>query len=147
MKRAKRIPACDVFVLMAAILTLATAADASAAEHTKDSLETVRKNIEGKKAVLLDVREQREWDAGHLKWASLLALSELREKGDSKDFADELAKKFPKKKIIYCHCRSGGRVLPASDILKQMGYDVRPLKAGYQKLIEAGFPKAKPQKP
>jgi rhodanese-related sulfurtransferase len=66
-------------------------------------------------------------------------------KGES-DFAKEVAKLLPKDKIVYCHCRSGGRVLPATDILKELGYDVRPLKAGYSQLLEAGFPKA-PEKP
>ena len=37
-----------------------------AAEHTKDSLETVKERLKDKSAVLLDVREQKEWDEGHL---------------------------------------------------------------------------------
>jgi rhodanese-related sulfurtransferase len=49
----------------------------------------------------------------------------------------------PKDKIIYCHCRSGRRCLTAADILKKQGYDVRPLKAGYEDLLKAGFPQAK----
>ncbi len=117
----------------------------TAAEHTKDSIETVKKNLTEKKALLIDVREQREWDAGHLKWASLVPLSKLRTGADQKEFANELAERLPKEKIIYCHCRSGGRVLPASDILRKLGYDIRPLKHGYENLLEAGFPKAKDQ--
>lgn len=144
MKRANKIVGRRLFVSIVAIAALMMATVSSAAEHTKDSLETVKKNLDEKKAVLLDVREQREWDAGHLAWAALLPLSNLREKAESKDLANELRDKLPGDKIIYCHCRSGGRVLPASDILKRFGYDVRPLKAGYQNLLEAGFPKAKP---
>ena len=55
--------------------------------------------------------------------------------------AKQLAKVLPKDKVIYAHCRSGGRCLVAADILKQQGYDVRPLKQGFKDLIEAGFPK------
>ena len=110
--------------------------------HTVDSLESIKKRIADKKAVLIDVREQREWDAGHLSVAVLTPLSDLRAgDGDSK-YAKQLAKKLPKEKIIYCHCRSGGRVLSAAPILKKLGYDIRPLKAGYSDLLEAGFKKA-----
>ena len=46
----------------------------SAQEHTKDSLDTIKARLVDKKAVLIDVREQLEWDAGHLKDAKLLPL-------------------------------------------------------------------------
>ena len=99
--------------------------------HTKDSFELIQKRIAAKEAILIDVREQDEWDSvGHLQVAVLVPLSELKA-GD--------VKKLPKDKIIYCHCASGGRVMPASAILHKLGYDVRPLKAGYDDLLEAGF--------
>ena len=102
--------------------------------HTSDSLEDVARLLEGKTAMLIDVREQNEWDAGHLKQASLVPLSKLRE-ADANDGKIEL----PKDKIIYCHCRSGGRVLVATEILKRKGYDIRPLSSGFSKLVENGF--------
>jgi len=108
------------------------------AEHTKDSLETVKKNLDARKAVLVDVREQIEWDDGHVRGAVLLPLSKLKSDLDPK----ELAKTMPKDKVIYAHCASGRRCLSAADILKKQGYDVRPLKQGFKDLIEAGFPKA-----
>jgi phage shock protein E len=108
-----------------------------AAEHTKDSLDTVKKAVADDKAVLLDVREKGEWDDGHLRDAKFLALSELR---GAK--ADDVAKVLPKDKIIYCHCASGMRCLRAADILKKNGYDVRPLKSGYADLVKSGFPAA-----
>ena len=40
---------------------------ADAQEHTKDSLEQVKKALADKKAVLIDVREKTEWDKGHPK--------------------------------------------------------------------------------
>ena len=113
-----------------------------AAEHTKDSLATVKKNVAKKKAVIIDVREQREWNAGHLKGAILVPLSELRAGGDDKEFIERLKKRLPADTILYCHCRSGGRVLPASDILHKLKYDARPLKTGYAGLLRAGFKKA-----
>ena len=104
------------------------------AQHTKDSLEVVQKRLKEKKAILIDVREQREWDAGHLEQAQLVPLCKLQAEGKKK--------MLPKDKIIYCHCRSGGRVLIATSILKPLGYDIRPLKQGYQQLLGAGFKKA-----
>jgi len=107
-------------------------------EHTKDSLGTIQKRLANNEAILLDVREQDEWDLGHLKDAVLAPLSVLEEGAGDEGF-DALLGKLSKDKIIYCHCVSGGRVMPASKILHQQGYDVRPLKPGYDDLVEAGF--------
>jgi rhodanese-related sulfurtransferase len=103
-------------------------------QPTKDSVETVRSNLELKKAILLDVREQDEWDEGRLKPARLVPLSKIQEglKPDA----------FPKDKIIYLHCRSGRRSLIAQELLKKEGYDARSLKPGYEDLLKAGFEKA-----
>lgn len=114
---------------------------AAAAEHTKDSLDTVKKNLSAKKAVLIDVREKREWDDGHLKDATHAPLSELK----TADGAKRLVVRLPKDKIIYTHCAVGARALSAAKILGARGMNVRPLKAGYDELIEAGFKKAKPE--
>jgi len=111
--------------------------------HTQDSLELVGKRLANGTALLLDVREQDEWDAGHLSQATLVPLSVLREQDNSDAYAEQLAKRISKEKILYCHCRSGSRVLVAAPILKKLGYDIRPLKAGYGDLLKAGFPKAK----
>jgi phage shock protein E len=107
--------------------------------HTKDSLDTVKENLKAGKAVLLDVREQKEWDAGHLKAARLVPQSKLKMESS----LDDLLKTLPKDKVIYTHCRGGNRALACGEILKKYGFDVRPLKAGYQDLVEAGFEKAK----
>src|SRR5205823_13428556 len=106
-----------------------------ATTHTKDSLDAVKDNVKLGKALIVDVREQNEWDAGHLKGAILLPQSKLND--DSQ--LPTLLKSLTKDKIIYTHCRAGGRALMCGDILKKQGYDVRPLKPGYQDLISAGF--------
>ena len=115
---------------------------AFADEHTKDTPAQVKKAVADKSAVLIDVREQKEWDAGHLKDADLLPLSKLKA-GVPKD---DLDKTLPKGKVVYLHCKSGGRCLTAAEVLKAKGYDVRPLKEGYEDLLKAGFPKAEPSK-
>ena len=122
-----------------ALIALAFTATLIAEEpmHTKDSLATVKENVESGKAVLVDVREQREWDAGHVKGAIHLPKSKL----ETTELA-ELVKKLDKKKIFYTHCGGGRRALACGELLKKEGFDVRPLKPGYQPLIDAGFESA-----
>lgn len=109
-----------------------------AADHTKDSLQVVKKGLAEKKAILVDVRELDEWNDGHVKDAKHLALSKIKS-----GISDEQLKKIiPPGKIVYLHCAAGGRCLKAADLLKNKGYDLRPLKPGYDALISAGFEKA-----
>jgi len=123
---------------LAALLVLA----AQEVDHTKDSLDTVKAALARKDAVLIDVREKGEWDQGHLLGALFLPLSWLKAESKGDKFAEHAAEKLPANKILYLHCRSGGRVLPAAGFLKKAGYDVRPLKQGFDDLKEAGFPVA-----
>lgn len=108
-------------------------------KHTEDTVDTIKKNLADKKAVLIDSRTPEEWDEGHLKDAILVPLIRL----EKDPAADDLAKVLPKGKSIYIYCRRGRRALLAGEILAKYGYEVRPIKPGYQELLEAGFPKAK----
>ena len=116
------------------------------AEHTKDSLQDVQTSLAQHKAVLLDVRELREWQAGHLADAQLVPLSALGKKSEDPQFTQDLSKRLGKTdgKIVYVHCKSGGRCLMAADVLTKLGYDARPLKQGYEDLLKAGFKQAEP---
>jgi rhodanese-related sulfurtransferase len=125
---------CSRAVLFA--LVVGGLAGPALAEHTRDSLDTVRQAVAEQKAVIIDVREPEEWQEGHLSGARLLPLSAL-EKGVT---PQDLARMLPKDKIIYCHCLMGGRCVEAAEILRPLGYDVRPLKPGYPTLVKAGFP-------
>lgn len=131
------VPHFRSFSLVAVCIAIATA-QADAADHTKDSLKTVKKNVEEEKAVLVDVRDKSEWDEGHIADAVLLPLRKLIDGVD----AEKLAKRLPKKKIIYTHCVVGARALTAGHYLEKYGYKVRPLEPGYKELLQAGFPKA-----
>lgn len=112
---------------------------ACAADHTTDSLDTVKGAVAAGKAVLVDVREADEWKDGHLKDAKHLALSDIKAGVP----ADKLKERFPAGGVVYLHCAAGGRCRVAADHLKKLGYDVRPLKDGYDNLLKAGFEKAK----
>lgn len=123
--------------ILGAVLVLT--AVACAADHTTDTLDTVKKNVGDQKAVIVDVRETDEWKAGHLKGAKHLALSDLKTGVPEAD----LKKALPAGQIVYLHCGSGKRCLAAADILKKQGYDVRPLKEGFKDLVKSGFPEDK----
>ena len=126
---------CSRAALLAAVLA-AMAGPALAASPTRDSLPAVQRAVAEQKAVIIDVREPDEWAESHLAGARLVPLSRL-EAGVS---PAELARVLPKDRIIYCHCLAGGRCLMAADILKPLGYDVRPLGQSYDELVAAGFP-------
>lgn len=125
------------------VAALSTLGFAAAAEHTKDSLDRVKEHLAQKKAVLIDVREQGEWNKGHLADVQLVPLSEVKRAATDPAAKQKIEKSLPKDRIVYCHCASGIRVLAAADILGKLGYDIRPLSAGYDDLREAGFPAAK----
>jgi rhodanese-related sulfurtransferase len=126
-------------LVLAGVAALGFCGLAGAADHTTDTLDTVKKNVKDGKAVLVDVREENEWKAGHLKEARHLALSDLK----AGIPVEKLKEMLPPKSVIYLHCASGFRCKAAADILKKEGYDVRPLKDGYENLVNSGFEKAK----
>jgi rhodanese-related sulfurtransferase len=71
-------------------------------------------------AIMVDVREEAEWDAGHAPMATLIPLAELP------DHLDEL----PRDRLIICACRSGGRSHRAASFLLQEGFDAVNLSGG-----------------
>ena len=108
-----------------------------AAEPGNDPLPTVQENVTSHKAILVDVREPGEWKEGHVQGAVSLPLSSLKDIDNT-----ALEHQVPKDKIVYTHCVMGVRALKAANILEKLGYNVRPLKAGYKDLVKAGFEKA-----
>ena len=110
-------------------------------EFTKDSLQVVQQNVLKKKAVLVDVRSEKEWQQGHIEGSIFLPVTSLRKGGDP----IVIAKKLPKKKILYTFCVVGMRARTAAFALEKHGYTVRALKPGYEQLLEAGFKKAEPE--
>ena len=127
-----------VICCLALVLVVADPADRAPMEFTKDSLEVVKENVTKEDAVLVDVRSQEEWDEGNIEGAIFLPMTSLRKGGDPK----EIAEKLPEDKILYTFCVVGVRAKNAAKVLVKDGYEVRPLKPGYDELIEAGFKKA-----
>jgi rhodanese-related sulfurtransferase len=71
-------------------------------------------------ALLLDVREDNEWEAGHAAAATHISLS---------DVPDHL-EDFSKDRLIVCVCRSGVRSARAATFLIQNGFDAVNLEGG-----------------
>ena len=64
--------------------------------------------------IILDTREQEEYDEGHIKGAILIPYTEIENKAE---------KMLPDKdKLILVYCRSGRRSKIASKELAQLGY-------------------------
>ena len=123
-----------MFPLLIAI-GLSVVTSAFAADHSQDTEAQIKANLEGGTAILVDVREVEEWNRGHLADAANVPLSQLRTGTGGAG--------LPKDKIIYLHCQSGRRVLPAAVILRDAGFsDIRALAWGYPELLRRGFPSA-----
>ena len=125
-------------LLMISSLTAFIYIHVNAAELSNNPLPTVQENVATHKAVLVDVREPGEWKEGHVEGAILLPLSSLKKGVDTSALEQQLSKD----KIVYTHCVMGVRAVAAAKILEKLGYNVRPLKAGYEDLVKAGFEKA-----
>jgi len=80
--------------------------------------------------LLLDVRDQDEWDAGHAQEAVHIPLSDLE------DRVSEIA---PDQKVVAI-CRSGVRSARAAKILLKYGIDTVNLAGGTKAWVDAGFP-------
>lgn len=81
-------------------------------------------------AVLLDVREQHEWDAGHAPEATHLAMSEL----------DARVGELPQDVQLVCVCHVGGRSSMVADALNRAGWQALNLTGGMRAWQAAGLP-------
>lgn len=86
-------------------------------------------DLQAKGAVLLDVRENDEWFAGHAPCAVHLPLS--RVSGAASTFGG---------KQVLTVCRSGGRSARAAKWLADAGIDVRNVSGGMSSWQDAGLP-------
>lgn len=84
-------------------------------------------------AVVVDVREQNEWDAGHAPGAIHIPLGELPERLGELPESDE-TEPLP---IV---CRSGNRSGRAVAWLSQQGFDVVNVDGGMKQWAVAGKP-------
>jgi rhodanese-related sulfurtransferase len=81
-------------------------------------------------AILLDVREQDEWDAGHAPQALHLAMSELNAR----------AGELPQDVRLVCVCHVGGRSGMVAQALNRAGWQALNLAGGMHAWQAAGLP-------
>lgn len=81
-------------------------------------------------ALLIDVREPDEYQAGHVPGAVSLPLSVVPVRGHE----------LPRDAAVYLICQVGGRSMQAAEVLDKAGYDVRSVAGGTNAWISAGKP-------
>lgn len=80
--------------------------------------------------MLLDVREQGEWDAGHIAEAVHIPMGELGARRDE----------LPTDRVIVCVCRSGQRSAMVTSALTDAGYQAENLDGGMYAWVEQRLP-------
>jgi rhodanese-related sulfurtransferase len=81
-------------------------------------------------AILLDVREPYEWQAGHAPQARHIALSQVSRR----------AAELPRGRAVVTVCRSGARSARAAALLARDGREVSNLSGGMHAWARAGLP-------
>src|SRR5437867_1958659 len=101
------------------------------------TLEEARARLaQNPRAVLLDVREDSEWEKGHAAQAAHLGKGVLER---------DIEKMFPEPNTeIIMYCGGGYRSALTADVAQRMGYrNVASLIGGYKALVQANWPMAK----
>lgn len=80
--------------------------------------------IQDSNVVLLDVRTQNEYEAGHIPGAILIDVTQA-------DFLPKCKQQLPLDKTIALYCRSGNRSKKAAQLLSQENYKVVELNTGF----------------
>ena len=95
-----------------------------AVEVSIDQLKQVRQDG----AMVVDVRNDDEYVAGHVSGAQSLPLPEVEAR----------MQELPKDQTVYLICQGGGRSGKAADLLGAAGYDVRSVAGGTSAWVESG---------
>lgn len=103
-----------------------------------DELKTALSDVNAARALLLDVREQKEWDEKHLAQAKLVPTTVIKELPPA---ASEIPG-VPKTQRVYVHCAKGARAKQVAALMSDMGYDAVPLVCAFDHLAKIGFPLA-----
>lgn len=105
-----------LFLTLLLLLTACGAAGTSPESgYTQISQEEAREMMDTQEVLVLDVREQDEYDSGHIPDAVLLPVGTITE--------DTAAEIIPEKDAtVLVYCRSGNRSKTAAQALADLGY-------------------------
>ena len=102
-------------VLLALLLLTGCGGGEEKASYQQISQEEAKEMMDTQEAIILDVREQDEYDSGHIPDAVLLPVGTIDE--------DTAAAVIPEKdSTVLIYCRSGKRSKTASSTLAELGY-------------------------
>ena len=106
-----------ILALILVMLLVLTGCGGDTVENTYQliSQETAKEMMDTQKVVVLDVREEYEFDAGHIPGAVLLPVGTITE-DTAAAVIDELDT------VVLVYCRSGNRSKTASQALADIGY-------------------------
>jgi rhodanese-related sulfurtransferase len=90
----------------------------------------VKEIVEADEAVLIDVREPYEWDAGRIAGATHIELERLGGR----------AEELPKDKPVIFQCRMGRRSALATQAFRAVGFDAYNMRGGLKQWAEEGLP-------
>ncbi|MCB8982685.1 MAG: rhodanese-like domain-containing protein [Ardenticatenaceae bacterium] len=116
-----------------AVSPTAPVAAADAELNLPDTIDpqTVAQVKDREDVVLFDVREQFEYDEGHIPGVTLIPLGDLPNR----------LNEIPTDKTVIMTCRSGNRSGQAADFLRQNGYtNVHNMEGGIVAWQQAGLP-------
>ena len=94
------------------------------------SVHDAKAALDGGEAVLVDVREPHEWDAGRIPGARHVQLEHLASQADT----------IPRDTRVIFQCRLGVRSAMATQAFRAAGYDALSMAGGIQAWHEAGLP-------
>jgi rhodanese-related sulfurtransferase len=86
--------------------------------------------LDSGEAVLVDVREPHEWEAGRIPGARHLQLEHLASQADT----------IPRDRRVIFQCRLGTRSAMATQAFRSEGYDALSMAGGIQAWHDAGLP-------
>ena len=103
--------------LLFALLLLLTGCGGNSADGSYQQItqEEAKEMMDTQEVIILDVREQDEYDDGHIPDAVLLPVGTIDE-----DTAAEVISR--KDSVVLVYCRSGNRSKTASSTLAELGY-------------------------
>lgn len=106
-----------IVILLSSLLLLLTGCGGNTSDSSYEQItqEAAKEMMDTQEVIILDVREQDEYDSGHIPSAVLLPVGMIDE--------DTAAKVIPEKdSTVLVYCRSGNRSKTASAALADLGY-------------------------